>query len=346
MGKKYIGYAGTYTRKSSKGIYRFTLDIETGTLSHVEVAAEVGSPTYLSISEDNRNLYAVAQQDQMGGVHAYEADRETGSLKFINKQLTEGTPPCHLQVHNNKLVTGNYHKGEVELLHVKGQGGVELASSIHHEGNGPHERQEKSHVHFSGATPDGKYVVVCDLGTDELATYQIENNKLEHVHTLKVKPGSGPRHITFHPDGKTAYLMTELSSEVIVLDYDSEQGRFTEKQTIRAIPEDFTETNDASAIHISSDGRFVYTGNRGHNSIALFRVDEASKELTFVEHTSTGGDWPRDFTLDPSEQFVIASNQHTGNLVLFARDVETGKLTNTGSTVDVPEVVCVKFLGE
>ena len=344
MGEKYIGYAGTYTRKSSKGIYRFTLDTETGTLSSAEVAAEVGSPTYLTISEDNNHLYAVAQEDQMGGVHAYEADRETGALSFINGQLTEGAPPCHLQVHGNKLLTGNYHKGKVELFHVKEQGGVERSTSVQHEGNGPHERQEKPHVHFTGWTPDGKYAIVCDLGTDELVTYQIKNNNLEHVHTLSVKPGSGPRHLAFHPDGKTAYLMTELSSEVIVLDYDSEQGRFTAKQTISALPGDFTETNDASAIHISSDGKFVYTGNRGHNSITVFRVDGASKELTLVEHTSTGGDWPRDFTLDPSEQFIVASNQHTGNLVLFARDEKTGKLTNTGSIIEVPEVVCVKFL--
>jgi len=346
MRKKYIGYAGTYTRESSEGIYRFVLDTEAGKLSKVEVAAEVGSPTYLSVSEDNGYLYAVAQEDEMGGVHAYQIDSETGTLNMINGQLTEGAPPCHLQVHGNKLVTGNYHKGKVKLLQVKENGGVERLSSAQHEGIGPHKRQEKPHVHFAGETPDGKHIVVCDLGTDELVTYQIENNELVRVHTLNVKPGSGPRHIAFHPNGKTAYLLTELSSEVIVLDYDSEQGSFAEKQTISAIPEDFTETNDASAIHISSDGKFLYTGNRGHNSIALFGVSEDGKELTFIEHTPTGGDWPRDFVLDPSEKFIVASNQHSGNLVLFARDAETGKLKGTGSEVDVPEVVCVRFLGK
>lgn len=346
MGKKYIGYAGTYTRESSEGIYRFVLDTEAEVLSKVEVAAKVGSPTYLTISADNRHLYAVAQEDQMGGVHAYQIDSETGALQMINGQLAEGAPPCHLQVHGNELVTGNYHKGTVELLHVKESGGVERVSSAQHEGTGPHKRQEKPHVHFAGETPDGKYIIVADLGTDELVTYQIENDKFERVHTLKVNPGSGPRHIVFHPDGKIAYLLTELSSEVIVLDYNAEQGTFTERQIISAIPENFPETNDASAIHISSDGKFLYTGNRGHNSIAVFSVNEDSKGLTFIEHTATGGDWPRDFVLDPSEKFVVASNQHSGNLVLFSRNPETGKLTNTGSAVNVPEVVCVKFLGE
>lgn len=343
MGKKYIGYAGTYTRESSEGVYRFVLDTEAKTLSKVEVAAKLGSPTYLTISEDNRFLYSVAQEDKMGGIHAYKVDSETGALQMINGQLTEGAPPCHLDVWGNELVTGNYHKGTVGLNIVNEDGGVDPVTTVWHEGNGPHMRQEKPHVHYAGHTPDGKYVVVADLGTDELVTYQIDNNENIRVENmLKVKPGSGPRHIVFHPNGKTAYLMTELRSEVIVLDYDGEDGSFTEKQSISAIPEGFSETNDASAIHISSDGRFVYTGNRGHNSIAVFGVDEHSNELTFIEHTPTGGEWPRDFVLDPSEAFVIASNQHSGNLVLFARDQETGRLTKLDSEVKVPEVVCVK----
>lgn len=344
MGKKYIGYAGTYTRESSEGIYRFVLDTEAGTLSKVKVAAKVGSPTYLTISEDNRYLYAVAQEDKMGGVHAYTIDSKTGGLQMINGQLTEGAPPCHLDVREDQLVTGNYHKGTVGLHHVNEQGGVEPVSTVQQEGTGPHERQEKPHVHYTGHTPDGKYVVAADLGTDELVTYRSGQNELARVQTLNIKPGSGPRHIVFHPNGKTAYLITELRSEVVVLDYDATQGSFTEKQYISAIPAGFTETNDASAIHISSDGRFVYTGNRGHNSIAVFRVDENSKELTLVDTTPTGGEWPRDFVLDPSESFVVVSNQHSGNLVLFARDQETGKLTKLDSEVQVPEVVCVKFI--
>lgn len=343
MGKKYIGYAGTYTRKSSEGIYAFTLDIESGTLSEATVAARVGSPTYVTISGDNHYLYAVAQEDDMGGVHAYRIDNETGALHMINGQLTDGAPPCHLDVRDNQVVTGNYHKGTIGLNTVNQEGGIEPVTTVKHEGSGPHERQEKPHVHYAGHTPDGKYVVVADLGTDELVTYQVRGDELAKVHTLQVKPGSGPRHIVFHPNGKIAYLLTELSSEVIVLNYDAAQSSFTEKQAIRAIPDDFAGTNDASAIHISSDGKFVYTGNRGHNSIAVFSVDEASNELTFIEHTATGGEWPRDFVLDPSEQFIVASNQHSGNLVLFSRDRETGKLKKMDAEIQVPEVVCVKF---
>ncbi len=343
---KYIGFAGTYTREQSKGIYCFELDSEAKKLQAVQAVASVGSPTYLTISEDDRYLFSVGQDGELGGMRAYAINAETHTLNQINEQLLEGRAPCHVSIRDGKLVTGNYHKGEVGLYSVNKDGSLELGQFVKHEGNGPHERQEKSHVHFAGFTPDGNYVVVCDLGTDELVTYRIEAGELIRHDTLSIKPGSGPRHIVFHPNEKTAYLLTELSSEVIVLAYHADDGSFTEKQTIKAKPEGFTDTNDASAISISSDGKFLYTGNRGHNSIAVFQVEGETDFLTLIEFTATGGDWPRDFVLDPTESFIVASNQHSGNLVLFERNKVTGKLTKLNSEVDVPEVVCVKFLNE
>lgn len=345
MVKKYFGYAGTYTRENSKGVYRFVLDTEAGKLSDVQVAAEIGSPTYVTISDDNNYLYSVAQRDEQGGVAAYKIDQTTGELIYINEQISNGAPPCHLAIKHDKLTTGNYHKGTVELLKVDKSGHLsEPVSTIEHEGNGPHERQEKSHVHYAAHTPDGQYIVVADLGTDELITYKVVQEQLKKVQVFKVKPGSGPRHITFHPNEKIAYLLTELSSEVIVLDYDATNGTFTERQTISALPEDYNGINDASAIHLSTDGKFLYTGNRGHDSISVFQVNETDNLLTLIDHTPTGGEWPRDFVLDPTEKFLVAANQHTGNLVLFSRDQTTGRLTQLNSEVFVPETVCVKFL--
>lgn len=344
MGKTYTGYVGTYTRQSSKGIYRFTLNTETQTLSEPVVAAEVGNPTYLAISEDKKYLYSVAQKEDLGGIAAFQIVNEEGELELINVELEQGAPPCHLETHGEYVVSGNYHKGEASLYRVKEDNGIEFLNSVIHEGTGPHELQEKPHVHFTGYSPDKKYVLCVDLGTDEVVTYKIDEDKLIAVQTLKLKPGSGPRHLTFHPNGKWAYVLTELSSEVVVLDYDQETGKFTEKQTILAKPEDFTGQNDASAIHISSDGRFVYAGNRGHNSIAVLKVDEQDGTLSLVEIVPSGGDWPRDFAIDPSGDFIVCSHQHSGNLVLFSRDQETGKLTKLPSEVQVPEAVCVKFL--
>lgn len=342
MKKERIGFIGTYTRETSEGIYRFTLDYEQERLKNVQVAAKIGSPTYLSIL-DNR-LYAVVQNGEQGGVAAFELTKETGALRYLNRKLADGAPPCHVSTYKDYVLSANYHKGTVNLYKKNASGSIQREVSVaEHEGNGPHERQEKSHVHYAGHTPDGKYVISVDLGTDEVITYEIIKDTLKRVATFNTKAGSGPRHIAFHPKGKTAYLITELSSEIVVLAYDQETGTFTEKQTIKAIPEDFTETNDASAIHISPDGKFLYTGNRGHNSIAVFSIDENTHQLSFIEHTSTEGDWPRDFSLDPTGKYMVVANQHSHELALFKRDVETGILTFTGSKVTVPEGVCVKF---
>ncbi|QQZ09864.1 lactonase family protein [Heyndrickxia vini] len=345
------GYVGTYTKGDSVGIYKFSLDTEQPEIKDVQVAAKLGNPTYLTISEDNRYLYSVIKDGESGGVAAYSISGETGELTYLNSQLTEGASPCHVSVdnENNHVVTANYHKGTVELYEVNSENGMvaPASSTIQHEGSGPNkERQEKPHVHYSGFTPEGKYIAVIDLGIDKLITYANNDGVLEEVSCLSLTPGSGPRHLEFHPNGKHAYLMTELSSEVITLSYDSENGTFEEIQSLSTIPADFTENNQGSAIHVTTDGRFVYVSNRGHNSIAVFSVNQESGELTFIEHTSTEGDWPRDFELDPSERFVVASNQESGNLVLYTRDETTGKLTLIQSDISVPFPVCVKFLND
>ncbi|MDH5161407.1 lactonase family protein [Heyndrickxia oleronia] len=343
------GYVGTYTKGDSVGIYSFTLDTERPHIKDIQVAAKLGNPTYVTISDDNRYLYSVIKDGELGGVAAYSISSETRELTLLNSQVTEGASPCHVGVdkENKYVVTANYHKGTVELYKAnKENGKVAPASSIvQHEGSGPNkERQEKPHVHYSGFTPDEKYIAVIDLGIDKLITYANNDGVLEEVSSLSVKRGSGPRHLEFHPNGKYAYLMTELSSEVITLSYDNETGSFKEFQYISTIPTDFTENNQGSAIHVTADGRFVYVSNRGHNSIAVFCVNQESGELTFIEHTSTEGDWPRDFVLDPSERFVVASNQDSGNLVLYKRNAATGKLELVQSDIAVPYPVCVKFL--
>ncbi|MEH7382092.1 lactonase family protein [Bacillus sp. JJ1533] len=345
---KYIGYVGTYTKGDSKGIYSFTLDTDEQKITDVKLAAELGNPTYVTVSQDNRFLYSVVKDGESGGVAAYSVNHQTGELKLLNSDASEGASPCHVSVNkaNNQVVTGNYHKGTIELYSVNSEtGSIESSQSVvAHEGKGPHERQEKPHTHFTGFTPDEKYVVAIDLGIDKLITYEIKDDTLKEVNSLSVRPGSGPRHIAFHPNGKYAYIMTEISNEVVALSYDSSNGSFTELQYISTIPNDFTENSQGSAIHISKDGKFIYAGNRGHNSIAVFEVNEATGELTLVEMASSEGDWPRDFVIDPTEKFIVGSNQESSNLVLYARDEKTGKLTLIDSDITVPFPVCVKFL--
>jgi 6-phosphogluconolactonase len=343
---KYIGYVGTYTKEESKGVYQFTLDTEKKEILDVKLAAELDNPTYVCVSDDNKNLYAVAKEGENGGVTAFSINSETGVLTKLNSQTSAGAPPCHVSVNQNgsNVLTANYHTKKIESYLTNEDGSVNPAiSAIEHEGSGPHERQEKPHMHFAGFTPDEKYVIAIDLGSDRIITYHVDNGRLHEAQVFKAKPGSGPRHITFHPNKPFAYVMTELSSEVHVLQYDEQSGSFTEQQYISTIPEDFNETNDGSAIHISSDGKYVYAGNRGHNSIGVFKIDQESGHLTFMEWTSTEGNWPRDFVLDPSERFLVATNQKSNTMTLFSRDKSTGKLTLLQSGVKVPEPVCVKF---
>ena len=344
---KLIGYVGTYTKENSNGVYQFTLDTEKKEITDVKLAAELSNPTYITVSDDNKNLYAVAKFGENGGVTAFAIESESGKLTKINSQTSAGSPPCHVSVnhHKSNLVTANYHTTEISSYLTNEDGSLNpVASVIEHEGSGPHERQEKPHMHFAGFTPDEKYVIAIDLGSDRILTYRVNDGKLEVAQVYTTSPGSGPRHITFHPNKKFAYVMTELSSEVLVLQYVDKDGSFTKQQSISNIPEDFKETNDGSAIHISSDGQYVYAGNRGHNSIGIFKVNQDTGQLTFIEWTSTEGNWPRDFVLDPSEEFLVATNQISNTMTLFSRDKSTGKLALIQSGVEVPEPVCVKFL--
>jgi 6-phosphogluconolactonase len=344
----YIGYVGTYTKGESKGIYSFTLDTHEAKIKNVKGAAKLDNPTYLTISADNRYLYSVTKAGEAGGVAAFSIN-ESGELAEINKQLLPGSSPCHVSVDSKSryLFSANYHQGLVtsQLINQEDGSVQSAAAIIKHEGSGPDPRQEKAHTHYAELTPDEKFLAVVELGIDALITYKVGvDGQLTKVMLLPLKAGSGPRHLVFHPNGKTAYIMTEFSSEVIVLTYHQENGHFTEKQYLSTLPADFSENNQGSAIHISADGRFIYAGNRGHNSIAVFSVDIESGELSFIEHTSTEGDWPRDFSLDPTEKFLIASNQESSNLVLFSRDENTGKLTLLQADIVVPDPVCVKFL--
>lgn len=342
--KKLIGYVGTYTNGDSEGIYSFQL--AANEITDVKVAAALENPTYITISADNQFLYSVIKKGEDGGIASYKINENSGELHAISTQLSAGSPPCHVTLDDRaeSVLSANYHKGTIDYYSSKG-GIVEPAlSTVEHHGSGPHTRQEKPHTHYAGFTPDEKYTIAVDLGIDQIIVYELIHNQLIEKSVLNTAPGSGPRHLVFHPNGQWAYVMTELSSEVISLKYDKDNGRFTQIQAISSIPTDFSENNQGSAIHISSDGRFIYAGNRGHDSIALFAVDQQTGLLSFIEHTSTYGNWPRDFVLDPSENYLVASNQNSSSLTLYRRNCETGKLSVIQKDVKVPNPVCVKFL--
>lgn len=333
---------GTYTRKKSEGIYMIQLDTEKHQLDHLTHIVNEGNPTYLDIT-DNGTIYSVCKDGNLGGISAYEKHAD-GTYSLLNKSTQEGAPPCYVAIDAERhLVFGaNYHEGIVTSYIIQPDGSVQLADSVQHTGNGPHDNQNGPHAHFADLTPD-KRLVVCDLGNDTVVTYDVaDNGILSAVATFDAKPGTGPRHLVFHPQLPIAYLFGELSSEVIVLLYDETSGTFTTKETKSTLPDNYNGFNGGAAIRLSRDGKFLYVSNRGHNSIATFSVsDDGTIEL--LQFISVEGDFPRDFDLSPDNQFIVVANQNSDNLTLFSRDINTGLLSLEQKDIFAPEVVCVKF---
>lgn len=337
---------GTYTKRDSKGIYSIELNKETKSLSNLKHEAAIGNPTYIDGNDQFSLLFSVIKtEDGKGGIASFKQST-SGEFEKVDEWLEEGAPPCYVGYDEDKglIYTANYHKGEVAVLKSSPDGQLTFVDKVVHSGQSVHDNQESPHAHYFDLTPDKKYLVACDLGTDKVYTYTLTDNaKLKEAAVFNVTPGSGPRHIVFHPNGKIAYLFAELSSDVITLSYDSNSGIFNHLQTISSIPEEHTDFNGGAAIRVSSDGKFVYASNRGHDSIAVYKV-ENDGTLYLKDYVSTEGEVPRDFNLDPSEEFVVVGHQDSDNLSLFERNADDGSLTLLQKDIYAPEVICVQFI--
>ena len=210
------------------------------------------------------------------------------------------------------------------------------------------ERQERPHAHSIDLSPDNRFALVADLGLDEVRVYRFDARKGSLVANqpafARLHPGTGPRHLAFHPSGKFVYVINELASTVSTLSYNARAGSLYELQTISTLPKDFTGENDTAEIRVHPSGRFLYGSNRGHDSIALFAVDPGKGTLTFVEAVSTQGKTPRHFEIDPSGRYLFAANQNSGTVVIFRIHTSTGRLASIGQTLQVASPVCVKFV--
>lgn len=263
---------------------------------------------------------------------------------MLSKVLAAGAPPAYVGLDEKRhlLYSANYHTAKVDVFKINDDGTLTQTDSVLHQGaTGPQPEQDSPHVHFADLTPDQR-LVVCDLGMDLVVVYDVSaDGKLTAVSRYKSEDGFGSRHIAFHPNGKYAYLLGELSSKLEVLKYNAADGTFSHVQTIKTIPDDWTAHNGAAAIRLSKDGKFIYTSNRGENTIAVFEV-QPDFTVKHIQSISTEGDFPRDFNLSSDESFLLASNQNSDNLTLYKRDPETGKLTLLQKDVACPEPVCVQ----
>jgi 6-phosphogluconolactonase len=353
---KLLVYVGTYTSGKSKGIYLYRLDLRSGELKHAATTKDVKDPSFLALGPSRRNLYAVNEVEDFGGkksgaLSSFAIDQRNGNLRLLNQQPSLGGAPCYVDVDRGGrfVLVANYSGGNVAVLPIQNDGSLGEATDLkQYQGSSINvERQEGPHAHCIVLDPANRFAYGCDLGTDKVMIYRFDarRGKLIPGRTpwVQLKPGSGPRHITFRPDGKFAYVINELHATVTAFAHDRERGTLKEVQTIQTLPSDFTGENTSADIHVSPDGRFLYCSNRGHDSIAAFQIDPRNGKLTFVAHQSSGGKAPRNFAIDPTGAFVLVANQKSDNIVTFRRDAKTGLLNATGHVAEVPSPVCLKF---
>ncbi|MFO0898677.1 MAG: lactonase family protein [Pirellulales bacterium] len=353
---------------NGRGIHRFQVDRETGALSPVGVTELGTSPSCLAVSADGKFLYSAnetdrADQSGQGTVSAWAISPADGELKLLNTAPSGGAGPTYVSLHprGRFLFVANYFGGSVAVLPVLSDGRLAEASDVHQDAGqlGPTRAEsappgsfafsghDHTHAHMIQADPAGRHVLHVDLGLDRLFVWKFdaERGRLSpnDPPSVSLPPGDGPRHFYFHPNGKWLYSIQEEGSTIVLFDYDGETGRLRARQTISTLPPRFAGSNFCSEILVSADGRFVYAGNRLHDSIGIFAVGPAG-ELSFVDDVWTRGDYPRSFSFDPTGRFLYCCNQRADHVAVFAVHRDTGRLDFSGRYTPVGNPSHVVFL--
>ena len=354
LAQKYRVYVGTYTGGDSEGIYSFDFDSSTGATTPVKLVAEATNPSFLAVHPSGKYLFSVNETGEFdgqksGGLTAFAVDPVSGELNSLNQVASGGGAPCHIVVDKTgkSLLTANYSGGNVSVNAIGNDGQLgERTSFQQHNGSSTNQQRQKDpHAHSINLDLQNRFAFVADLGTDEVVIYRFDSKTqtLKPHAKAEVKSGSGPRHFSFHPSGKFAYLINELSNTITVFRYDAENGKLDTIQTISTLPEGYAGTSYTAEVLVHPSGKFVYGSNRGDDSIAVFSVADDGR-LSLVEIESTGGKTPRNFAIDPTGRFLFAENQASDSIELFEIDSITGHLEPTGQTIEVATPVCIKFL--
>ncbi len=341
---------GTYTNTPAKseGIYTYNFYTVNGSAKQKYVTKDVANPSYIALSPDRKFAYSVNETGATSSVSAFKYNAKTGSLTFINKVESEGADPCYVTADNDNVIVANYSGGSLAVFKRKANGSLSSATLvIKHSGKSidPKGRQESAHVHMVKFTPDKKFLICNDLGEDRVYIYSYNPKSKNQVLTLKsvlsTNPGTGPRHITFSPNGKFAYLAHEFNGSITGFYYTN--GSLKKIQEIGTSPKGFEGRIDGADIHVSADGKFLYETNRGDaNTISVFSI-LSTGILRFVETVSTLGKGPRNFSIDPSGKFLLVAHQYTNDVVIFNRNKTTGKLTDSGKRIQVGAPVNLVF---
>jgi 6-phosphogluconolactonase len=351
-----VVYVGTYTSQGSEGIYVYKFDPATGALNLQRAVADAENPSFLAVDPKQRFLYAVHENSDylgknQGSVRAFKINADTFNLMPLNEQPSLGAHPCFVAVDPSGafLALANYTGGNIALLPINSDGSLQPPSDmVQHTGSGANpQRQEGPHAHSVNFSPDGRFVLAADLGIDKIMIYQVdaENGKLipNNPPFAATRAGAGPRHLTFDPTGNRVYVINELNSTITAFAYSSQNGSLSELQTVATLPANYFGSNTCADIHIAPNGRFLYGSNRGHDSLAIFKIDEKTGRLTPAGHASSGGKTPRNFAIDPTGNYLLAANQSTNNIVVFRINQEDGSLTSLHD-VKVSMPVCVRMM--
>jgi 6-phosphogluconolactonase len=358
-----LAYVGTYTGGKSQGIYLFRLQTHNPDASQdallvpLGLAAETPSPAFLEIDAKRRLVFAVNEMGQFegqptGAVSAFSVDPATGKLKLLNQKSSLGSGPCHLVLDRagRHVFVANYGSGSVAVLKVQPDGLLgETTAFVQHEGKSVNpQRQEGPHAHCVTLDPANRFLFVCDLGLDKVLIYKFDSDSGKITPNepafAAVAAGAGPRHMAFRPDGRFAYVVNELNSTVTAFAYDADAGALAELQTVSTLPENFAGPNTCAEIAVHPNGKYVYASNRGHDSVALFKVDGEKGTLTFVEAQSTGGKTPRHFGIHPSGAHPAIANQNSDTLLLCRIDADDGRLKPSEVFAEAPTPSCIQFL--
>jgi 6-phosphogluconolactonase len=356
--QKYLFYVGTYTDHGSKGIYAYRFDSATGESSSLGLAAESTAPSFLAIALSGRFLYAVNETSQFNGqptgaVSAFAIQPQTAKLTLLNQVPSRGEGPAHIALDRSGkyALVSNYDRGSIAVFPVLPDGRLGDATAfVQHKGSSVNkERQEGPHAHAAAFSPDNRFVIVADLGLDQLLVYRFDaaaGTLGGNPQIVRAVPGAGPRHLVFDATGRYLYVINEMQSTVVVYVYDAANGALSEVQIVSALPHGFARTSEAAEIEMHASGKFLFASNRGDDSIAVFAVNAKDGTLTPVEIDSTGGKTPRNFVLDPTGAWLLAANQESNDIVVFRVDPTTGHLTRSGPDLHVQSPVCVRFVPE
>jgi 6-phosphogluconolactonase len=356
-------YVGTNTGPKSKGIYLYRLQAKNDVVSQnillvpMGLAAETPSPTFLALDEKRRLLFAANEVDTyqgraVGAVSSFSIDAKSGKLTQLSQQSSMGPGPCQLVLDKSGkyLLVANYAGGSVAVLPVSGDGKIGPATcSIQHKGKGADpKRQAGPHAHCVTLDPSNKIAFVCDLGLDKVIAYRFdaEHGTLtaDEALTISTKPGAGPRHLVFRPDGKYAYVVNEINSTVTGYAYDATSGKLTELQTESTLPAYFDGPNTAAEIAVHPSGKWLYVSNRGNETVVLFDIDRDTGKITYTEEQNTGGKKPRHFSLQPNAKHMVIANQGSDNLLVTRVDDTNGRLKPSGIFSEAPSPTCAVFL--